>query len=171
MKLVQAKLILFAVLVFLSIGCDRVTKDLARQHLAGKATRSYLSDTFRLTYVENPGAAMSFGAGWSPGTKFWVLSVAPAVVLLLVLAFALANASRMSIAQLIGFGLVFSGGAGNLFDRFFNGNLVPDFLNIGISSFRTGIFNVADVCISAGMLMILVFLEIKTCKGRLLPRL
>ena len=157
MKLVKVKLLLFGVLVFLSIGCDRVTKDLARQHLAGKEMRSYLSDTFRLAYVENPGAAMSLGAEWAPRSKFWVLTVIPAGVLLLVLAFALVNSARMSMAQLTGFGLVFSGGSGNLFDRFFNDNLVPDFLNAGVSSFRTGIFNVADLCISAGMLLILVF--------------
>lgn len=152
---------MFGTLVFLSIGCDRVTKDLARQHLAGKEMRSYLSDTFRLLYVENPGAAMSLGAEWAPGAKFWVLSVIPAVVLLLVLAFALFNYSRMSMTQLAGFGLVFAGGFGNLFDRFFNNNLVPDFMNFGISNFRTGIFNVADVCISTGILLILVFYKKK----------
>ncbi len=157
MNSVKAKFLLFSTLVFLTIGCDRVTKDLARQHLAGTEMRSYLNDIFRLTYVENPGAAMSFGAGWAPHTKFWILSVAPSVVLLLVLGFALANTSRMSMTQLTGFGLVFSGGFGNLFDRFFNDNLVPDFMNLGISSFRTGIFNVADLCISAGILIILIF--------------
>jgi len=41
------------VLVLTTIGCDRVTKQMARGALAGGASRSYLSDTVRLEYAEN----------------------------------------------------------------------------------------------------------------------
>lgn len=157
MKIDKIKLALFALLVFTSVGCDRVTKDLAREHLEGLGEFSYLHDTFRLVYVENPGAAMSLGADWNPDVKFWVLSLLPMGVLALVLGFVLKNINKLGFMHLAGLGLIIAGGAGNLFDRFFNNSLVPDFMNLGLNSVRTGIFNVADVCITTGVLITLVF--------------
>lgn len=155
MKFDKTKLLLFALLIFGSVGCDRVTKDLAKQHLDGLGEFSYLNDTFRLMYVENPGAAMSFGADWDPQLKFWLLTLLPIGVLGLVLFFALKNINRLNFWHLAGLGLIVAGGAGNLFDRFFNNHLVPDFMNLGVSTLRTGIFNVADVCISIGIVIML----------------
>lgn len=157
MKFDKTKLFLFALLVFCSVGCDRVTKGLAKTHLDGLGEFSYLNDTFRLIYVENPGAAMSFGADWNPDLKFWILSLLPMVVLGLVLGFVLKNINRLGLTHLTGLGLIIAGGMGNLLDRFFNNHLVPDFMNIGINTVRTGIFNVADVCITTGIIITLVF--------------
>lgn len=42
------------------------------------------------------------------------------------------------------------GGFGNLIDRIFNEGRVIDFVNIGIGSLRTGLFNVADISITLG---------------------
>lgn len=157
MKIDKTKLLLFILLILCSVGCDRVTKDLAKEHLNGLGELSYLNDTFRLVYVENPGAAMSFGADWHPDLKFWVLSLLPLGVMVLVLGFVLKNINNLGFTHLTGLGLIIAGGAGNLFDRFFNNSLVPDFMNIGVNSLRTGIFNVADVCITTGIIITLVF--------------
>jgi signal peptidase II len=157
MKIDKTKLLLFILLIFGSVGCDRVTKDLAKAHLEGLGELSYWNDTFRLVYVENPGAAMSFGADWHPDLKFWVLSLLPMAVLLLVLGYVLRNINKLDFSHLIGLGLIVAGGLGNLFDRFFNNSLVPDFMNLGINTLRTGIFNVADVCITTGIIITLVF--------------
>ena len=156
-KFDKTKLLLFAFLVFFSVGCDRVTKDLAKEHLNGLGEFSYLGDTFRLVYVENPGAAMSFGADWNPEVKFWILSLLPMVVLGLVLGFVLKNINQLGKVHITGLGLIIAGGVGNLLDRFFNNHLVPDFMNIGVNSVRSGIFNVADVCITTGIIITLVF--------------
>jgi signal peptidase II len=155
-KLAKIKLLLFALLVCCTLGCDRLTKDIAREHLEGKGMASYLNDTFRLVYVENPGAAMSFGAGWDPSVKFWILTLLPLGVLCVVLAYSLRNLNELGWLQLTGLGLVISGGAGNLLDRLLNNHLVPDFMNLGFNELRTGIFNVADVCITLGILLTLV---------------
>lgn len=157
MDLDKTKLLLFILLISCSVGCDRVTKDLAKEHLEGKGELSYLNDTFRLVYVENPGAAMSLGADWQPDLKFWVLSLLPVTVLLLVFVYVLKNINRLDWSHLAGLGLIIAGGAGNLFDRFFNNSLVPDFMNLGIQGLRTGIFNVADICITTGIIITLVF--------------
>ena len=59
--------------------------------------------------------------------------------------------------QLLGLLLVASGGLGNLLDRLLNKGAAIDFLNIGIGSIRTGIFNVADVLIIGGAILFMLF--------------
>ena len=46
--------------------------------------------------------------------------------------------------------LIVGGGVSNLIDRLRYGGYVVDFLNVGIGSLRTGIFNVADMAIMVG---------------------
>lgn len=51
--------------------------------------------------------------------------------------------------------LLFAGGVGNLIDRVTSGGSVVDFINLGIGPVHTGIFNVADVAITVGALILL----------------
>ena len=62
----------------------------------------------------------------------------------------------MSLDTVVARSLVLSGGLGNLVDRIINDGRVIDFMNIGIGSLRAGIFNVADVYITVGV-VVLVF--------------
>lgn len=43
---------------------------------------------------------------------------------------------------------------GNLIDRVFQDGQVIDFLHLGVGTLRTGIFNVADVAITCGAMML-----------------
>ncbi len=56
--------------------------------------------------------------------------------------------------MLVGLCFVIGGGVGNLFDRILYGS-VTDFLYVKFGFFQTGIFNMADVSIMAGMSIIL----------------
>jgi len=49
--------------------------------------------------------------------------------------------------------LIVGGGVSNLIDRVRYGGYVVDFLNVGIGPLRTGIFNVADMAIMAGVVL------------------
>lgn len=60
----------------------------------------------------------------------------------------------MPLATVVAWSLVLGGGLGNLVDRIMNDGRVIDFMDIGIGSLRTGIFNVADVCITIGVLLL-----------------
>lgn len=82
------------VLVALTIGCDRVTKQLATESLAGAPAQSFLADTLRLTYAENPGGFLSLGADMPPALRTAVFSVATAVILLVLAAWAWRHRSR-----------------------------------------------------------------------------
>jgi signal peptidase II len=117
--------------------------------LLGTPTRSYLHDLFRTSYVTNPGAFLSLGYSLPPTLRYWFLTVFVGLGLLALVAYALWSRHLTSV-QVVGLGLITSGGLSNWLDRArFNGQVV-DFLNVGIGNLRTGIFNVADVAIFLG---------------------
>jgi len=62
---------------------------------------------------------------------------------------------RWQGARLLGVALIVAGGASNWIDRLVIGSVV-DFLNVGIGPVRTGIFNVADVAIMLGVMLIVL---------------
>ena len=67
----------------------------------------------------------------------------------------------MSLMKLFSFALIISGGLGNVIDRLLFDRHVTDFMNIGINNFRTGIFNFADICVTAGAICLLFFYKEK----------
>jgi signal peptidase II len=138
-------LVLFAVLG--TVGCDQVTKHVARSLLAGAQARSYLADTIRLDYAENAGGFLSLGSTWSPMARTSLLTFGTGAMLLILAGAAVR--SRLTGWSLLAAILFISGGASNWLDRATRG-IVVDFMNLGIGPVRTGIFNAADVSILAG---------------------
>ena len=144
--------VLLCLLLAGTAGCDRVTKHLAVTTLAGAPDQSFLADTVRLQYHENPGAFLAFGASWSPAARAVFFQFGNA--LFLAGAGFLAARYRWSRVGNSGLVLFLAGGMSNLADRMAIGSVI-DFLNVGIGPVRTGIFNVADVAIMAGIGMVL----------------
>jgi signal peptidase II len=150
------KILLFCLTSLLFIGCDRITKNLAKEHLMFHAPITYLHNTVRLEYVENTGAALSLGDQLSKPVSFWLLSILPLVFLLVLAGYVLAKISEYNTLKLFSFSLIIAGGLGNIIDRLLFDRHVTDFMNVGISNFRTGIFNVADMCVTAGVIGLLL---------------
>jgi signal peptidase II len=159
---VRFKLILFCLISLASIGCDRYTKQLAKTHLMNHADISYFHNTIRLEYAENTGAALNLGDSLSKTLSFWLLSMAPLAVMIVLLVYTIRKANELNRPKVICLALIFAGGMGNLIDRIFFDRHVTDFMNIGIQNLRTGIFNVADVCITAGAIGLVVFFRKQT---------
>ena len=132
-------------------GCDRVTKHFALTTLAGNPDHSYLSGTVRLQYHENPGAFLSIGASWSPELRTVVFQIGNSLFLL-ALAVA-ATRRRWSRVESCGLALFMAGALSNLIDRIAVGSVI-DFMNVGIGPLRTGIFNVADMAIMLGIVLV-----------------
>jgi signal peptidase II len=152
----KIKIILFCLMSVAFIGCDQVTKELARGHLKDKPALSYYHDTFRLVYAENTGAFLSMGANWPKALSFWVMSIVPLLLLTALFVYGIKKVSAISFFSSLPFVLIFSGGVGNIIDRILYDRHVTDFMNLGINNFRTGIFNVADLCVTAGVIMLLI---------------
>jgi signal peptidase II len=78
---------------------------------------------------------------------------------LLVLALTVVMAARpgkFSLLQLLAISLVAGGGIGNLIDRVTNYGWVIDFMQLQAGLLGSGIFNVADVLIFAGLVVLLI---------------
>jgi signal peptidase II len=145
--------LLLCLLLGATAGCDRVTKHLAVTTLAGGSGYSYLGDTVRLDYHENAGGFLAAGATWHPSTRAVVFQFANAIFLVGLMVMALrVEWSRLAKAGLLMF---VAGGLSNLIDRVAMGSVI-DFLNVGIGPIRTGIFNIADVAIMAGVAILIV---------------
>jgi signal peptidase II len=134
-----------------TIGCDRITKDLAARNLANAPDQSFLADTFRLRYVENRGGFLGLGGDLPAWSRAGLFTVGSAVMLVLV-AVALPK-HRTNLQLLLGLGLLWAGGSSNLLDRVARGSVV-DFMNVGVGSVRTGIFNIADLAVMAGIVLL-----------------
>ena len=145
--------LMLIVAMLATIASDRLTKHLAAQHLVGTPTRSYLADTCRLEYAENEGAFLGIGADWPPRLRMIVFSVGNGM--LLVALAILTMRLHWPTTALFGLAFCVAGGLSNLLDRVAYGKVI-DFMNVGIGPVRTGIFNVADMAITGGVLLVLL---------------
>jgi signal peptidase II len=149
------RLILVATLLFGCVGCDQITKVAARAHLRDGPAISYLHDTFRLVYAENPGSFLSLGASLPKPMRTAIFQGGVSLLVLGLIASALfwrgLSGIHVSVLTLLG-----ASGLGNLIDRLLYDGRVTDFLNLGIGSLRTGIFNIADVVGMVGAIMLLL---------------
>lgn len=139
--------------LFITLGAvvlDQLTKLLVKSNFVLYESIKVGGDFFRLTYIENPG--MAFGIRLA-GPWFFTLFSTIASIVILIFLYRIRNErflSRMSLA------LVLGGAIGNLIDRFMYGRVV-DFLDFGWRAYRFWVFNVADICVSIGMTL-LIFL-------------
>lgn len=137
------------------VGCDQVTKEIAKRNLVMGETHSLWGDTFQLTLIENHGAFLSLGANLPENLRFVFFTLVSSIFVLVVIIWLIFSPSQDRLGNLALL-LVVAGGIGNIIDRVANNGGVTDFLNFGVGNLRTGIFNIADVYIMvAGALMII----------------
>ena len=154
------KFLLIGITSIISIALDQYTKVLATKYLLPREPMSWWNDFFVLTYSINHGAFLGLGNNLPEGIRDLIFSGLVGIFLIGFSIYALRDKS-MNNLQDLACGLVLSGGFSNLYDRITNNGGVVDFMNMGIGSLRTGIFNVADIAIMAGVFL-LVFYSYKT---------
>jgi signal peptidase II len=147
------RIFLILALLFFTVGSDQATKAFARNTLSMQSL-SYLGDCIRIQHLENPGAFLSFGAGLRHENRFWIFTIGVAIFVFATFCYLLAK-TTLDKWTTISLTLVVGGGFGNLIDRAMKGT-VTDFLNVGIGQLRTGVFNIADMAIMAGVFIFLI---------------
>ena len=147
-----ARIFLLLALIVGTVGCDRITKQMAMTSLARTSDRSFLGDTLRLQYAENTGGFLSMGSELAPSVRTAIFVIATGFILLALPIVAMKHPG--SNWHIVAISLALAGGVSNLIDRVTRGAVV-DFLDIGVGQLRTGIFNIADVAIFAGTAMLL----------------
>jgi signal peptidase II len=146
-----ARVLAIVAIVVVTIGCDRVTKQVAARRLAGHPRISLASDVIRVEYAENRGGFLSLGADLPDELRTGIFSLGTALLLAGVGVWVCRQA--LSGRPVLGPALLWAGGMANLADRLWGGRVI-DFLNLGVGPLRTGIFNVADVAITLGVSVI-----------------
>ncbi|MEY3386363.1 MAG: hypothetical protein RIR53_1174 [Bacteroidota bacterium] len=132
-------------------------------------SRPLIGDVVRLTFVENPG--MAFGIGWGDAKIILTLLTIGIVILIVRMLKQTPTSSRVLRGALT---LLLGGAVGNLIDRMFYGVLydsgplfygkVVDFLQVDIPDVTLfgelythwPVFNVADSCVSIGVVTLLI---------------
>jgi len=145
--------------ILLNIGCDQVTKNIARNKIEYHEKIHVIDNFLTLTKVENSGAFLSLGSNMPLFIKLLALNFLPVIVMLWGL-YLVIKRTNMSRSLVTGLCFVIGGGAGNLYDRIRFGS-VTDFVHVNFGLFQTGIFNMADVSIMVGMGVILMDIYLK----------
>jgi len=142
---------LIALLVVL---LDRATKWIVAKEISPQDGIPVIPGFFRLTHVENRGAAFGLFADSPTQWKIAILVLFSIVALVIVSALLWRNSHVMTTTG-IGLALILGGAVGNLWDRLLSGRVV-DFLLFYIGRYQWPAFNVADSAIvcGAGLLVI-----------------
>jgi signal peptidase II len=148
------RVLLSFALIASCIGCDQWTKRIAVQTLKDHPPVHLLNGLIQLIYAENTGAWGSLGAGWPPALKLAVFIVLPLAVLASIAAHMI-RVPAIDGVRFVAYGLLVGGGAGNIIDRITTGYVV-DFMWMGVGRLATNIFNVADLAVVIGVLLLLL---------------
>ncbi|MBU2929139.1 signal peptidase II [Winogradskyella psychrotolerans] len=145
-----------SLVIIFNIAIDQISKVIVRTTMikGGKGQINVIQDYFQLIWVENKGAFLGMGSDMNPTLRLIFLLVLPTLVLVYVLYYIL-KTKELDRLSLIAFCCIVGGGVANVFDRIVFGQ-VTDFFYINLGGiFRTGIFNVADMSVTAGMILLL----------------
>lgn len=127
---------------------DQIIKYLIVSNLNLAEDIEVINNFFYITYIKNSGAA--FGILQNGGIIFIILSI---VALIGLIRFIIVD-KNITKLESISYSLVFAGILGNLIDRVFNGYIV-DYLDFYIFGYNFPVFNLADMCIVIGFMIII----------------
>src|SRR5271165_6885414 len=131
---------------------DRITKRVVAANIALRDYVSVVPGCFRLTHVQNSGAAFGLFDGSSAQWKVGALVSFSVLALIVVSALLWKNSHSLSTTS-VGLSLILGGAMGNLWDRMFTGHVV-DFLDFYVGSYHWPAFNVADSAIVIGAILL-----------------
>ncbi len=153
-----------AAIIFLTIALDQGTKLIARRTLMNAFPRHY-AGVLTLLYTENPGAFLSLGSSL-PGSVRHLVFDGLVSIGLLAAAFALFT-GRMDLGRdAVAIAFIIGGGVGNLIDRLRFGGFVTDFIYLAVGPLHTGVFNIADMAITGGVISIAVSWAVSAMRKR-----
>ncbi len=140
---------LWALIVIVGFAMDRLTKVWVLDKIVGNPV-TVIKDFFYLRHLENEGAAFSILQG---KTIFLILMVS--IVALAMLYFLIKHKHKFLRFSL---SLILGGALGNLYDRIFSGGSVVDFLEFHFGSYVFPTFNVADIFVVVGTILLAIYI-------------
>lgn len=137
-------LIIASIILFL----DQLSKIMIETYLTLNDKISLIPNFFSITYTNN------YGAAWSilNNKVYFLIGI---TVIVLIIIYRYMNTFKENIRNIISFGFLFGGITGNLIDRLFLG-YVRDFLAFKIFGYNFPVFNISDVAIFFGAILLTV---------------
>lgn len=142
------KILITSLLVIL---VDQGSKILVKKYMALEQSQQVIGNFLRFTYIENPGIA--FGLKVSSKGFFTFVSILASVAIVVYLF----RSKEDKFLTRFPLALILGGAIGNLIDRILYGRVV-DFVDVDFPDFlmeRWPVFNVADVAVTIGMIILL----------------
>ena len=158
--MINKKNIFYFFLIFLIFLVDRISKNLIIK-LAGNNDNLeiIISKFISLNLIWNRGVA--FGLFSFDDNFFYkILTILISIIIIVVLWLII----KSEKVEKYGFIMIFAGSLGNIYDRFVYSS-VPDFIDLHYNDFHWFTFNVADIFISLGVIL-LIFNEINLKKKK-----
>ena len=139
-------------LIVMNYSCDQISKNMAREQLPEYHEVEVIGDNLILIKAENKGAMLGAGQNLPTIAKTIILHVFPTLMLIGLFFFTMFY-TQLNKGLILGFSFIIGGGLGNIIDRITYGS-VTDFVHMDFGIVRTGIFNMADVSIMLGVLIV-----------------
>jgi signal peptidase II len=113
-----------------------------------------MGDWFKFLYAENPGAAFGFMKGIEPSLRHTLFMILSAVAFIVILAITrkLPPQSRLVLVSFAG---ILAGAVGNFVDRI-RFNYVIDFIDMDLGFMQWPTYNIADIGISVGVIVLVI---------------
>ncbi|OMH40614.1 signal peptidase II [Desulfurobacterium indicum] len=138
---------------FFVFAIDRITKMVAFKYLKGKVI-AVIPGFFNLVLAQNRGAAFSIFSSTSGWGRFIMLIGFPIVIVIFIM-YLLLTKREYSLYLKIALALILGGALGNLYDRIVYGTVV-DFLDFYFGKYHWPTFNVADIAVFLGTVMLIL---------------
>jgi len=142
-------------LVLILIIIDQIIKISIIRY--GTVNYTLIPGFLKLSYVENTGGAYGLGAD-----SILVLIGINLLLVILIMKYFIKNFKTMENNMKLSLSLILAGGMSNLIDRLFRGYVV-DYIDIN-QLINFPVFNVADMCIIIGAIIIIITILISTVK-------
>ena len=154
---------LFAGIAFVAI--DQLVKLLALVSLQANSFKFGASPlNLALELSLNPGAFLSLGAALPSQVKQLIFIVGVAVVVAWALGWSLSNWNQ-PLRKVLPLYAIALGGIANLIDRVFRDGHVVDYMVLNVGPTHTGVFNIADIAITAGAIYLMIDLLVQPRKA------
>jgi signal peptidase II len=133
---------------------DVITKRWAERVLALHLPEESVGHWLRWTLTYNTGAAMNLSVGDASRVVFSTI----AIVMIAYLFHLYRQAAPHERATPLALGMIAAGALGNLLDRLRHAKGVVDFIDVGTAEWRFWTFNVADIGVTCGAVLLAVLM-------------
>ncbi|BAP58797.1 signal peptidase II [Candidatus Tachikawaea gelatinosa] len=143
----------YLLLILIIITIDTISKKWVVMHVKLHKT-FHINSFLNFFYTYNYGMAFNFLSNFSKEFQRWFLSSISCLIIFMIFLVMMNCQKIFKKTQQIAYSIIIGGGLSNVFDRIYHGYVI-DFIDIKIIKFHIPTFNIADLSIFIGLLIIL----------------